>query len=102
MNPTFEAVAAVLTDQFHVEPGKISPDAPLQSLGLDSLGLMEFVFAIEDRFELRIPEERLDPRQAELTLTDLCEALDEARALQPAAGSKGAADVSAADVPAAG
>ena len=55
MNPTFEVVRSALTQQFHVEPGKISPDAPLQSLGLDSLGLMEFVFAIEDRFDCGSP-----------------------------------------------
>jgi len=77
---TFEVVASTLQGQFQVEREKIAPEAPLQSLGLDSLALMEFVFAIEDRFELRIPEERLDPRQAELTLADLCEALEEAQA----------------------
>ena len=77
---TFEVVAAVLQGQFQVEREKIAAEAPLQSLGLDSLALMEFVFAIEDRFELRIPEERLDPRQAELTLADLCDALEEAQA----------------------
>ena len=79
MSPhTFEIVASVLTEQFHVEAEKISPQSALQALGLDSLSLMEFVFAIEDRFELRIPEERLDPRQASLTLADVCQALDEA------------------------
>ena len=84
MNPhTFEVVADVLQQQFHVEPEKIAPDASLQALGLDSLSLMEFVFAIEDRFELRIPEERLDPRQSELTLADLCRALDEGLAARP-------------------
>lgn len=84
MNPqTFEVVAEVLQQQFHVEPEKIAPERSLQALGLDSLSLMEFVFAIEDRFELRIPEERLDPRQSQLTLTDLCAALDEGVANRP-------------------
>ena len=32
---------------------------------------MEFVFAVEDRFDVRIPEERLDPRQAGVTLEQL-------------------------------
>jgi acyl carrier protein len=77
-NTTFDAVQAVLTEQFHVEADKIRPEAELQSLGLDSLSLMEFVFAIEDHFSLRIPEDQLDPRQANLTLTDLCHALDRA------------------------
>ncbi|MDE1928633.1 MAG: acyl carrier protein [Burkholderiales bacterium] len=75
--PTIEVVADVLQEQFHVERGLIAPEATLQSLGLDSLTLMEFVFAIEDRFDLRIPEDRLDPRQATLTLGDLCKALEE-------------------------
>ena len=79
MSPnTFEAVRSVLIEQFHVEPEKISPQSALQALGLDSLSLMEFVFAIEDHFKLRIPEEKLDPRQTELTLADVCKALDEA------------------------
>ena len=29
---------------------------------------MEFVFAVEDRFSVRIPEDKLDPRQAGVTL----------------------------------
>ena len=39
---------------------------------------MEFVFAVEDRFDVRIPEERLDPRQAGVTLEQLALLLDEA------------------------
>ena len=79
--PTFDAVVGVLTQQFHVEPERIQPQTALADLGLDSLSLMEFVFAIEDHFTLRIPEDKLDPRQADLTLADLCRALDEAIAL---------------------
>lgn len=37
---------------------------------------MEFVFAVEDAFHLRIPEERLDPREAGITLQRLCEVID--------------------------
>jgi len=49
----------------------VKPDAAPEDLGLDSLALMEFVFAIEDAFQLRIPEERLDPRQGGITLQHL-------------------------------
>ena len=41
---------------------------------------MEFVFAVEDRFDVRIPEDRLDPRQAGVTLEQLATLLDEAAA----------------------
>ena len=72
----FDVVAGILTDEFDVDAARVRPDATLVSLGLDSLALMEFVFAVEDRFRTRIPEERLDPRQAGLTLARLVDALD--------------------------
>jgi acyl carrier protein len=81
--PTFDAVAAVLVEKFHVEAAGLQPESTLESLGLDSLALMEFVFAVEDRFDVRIPEERLDPRQAGVTLEQLAGLLDEAVAARP-------------------
>ena len=71
----FDGVAGILTDRFDVDNDRVRPDATLVSLGLDSLALMEFVFAVEDRFQTRIPEERLDPRQAGLTLERVVDAL---------------------------
>ena len=79
MNPsTFAAVSSVLVEQFHVDIAAVQPEAALDQLGLDSLALMEFVFAVEDRFAVRIPEDRLDPRQAGVTLAQLATLLDEA------------------------
>ena len=76
--PTFAAISSVLVEKFKVDAAKLQPDTPLEQLGLDSLALMEFVFAVEDRFDVRIPEERLDPRQAGVTLEQLALLLDEA------------------------
>ncbi len=85
--PSYAAVEQLLRGDFRVEPERIRPLARLAELGLDSLALMEFVFAVEDRFSLRIPDDRLDPRQAGLTLADLCRALDEVIACRPAAAA---------------
>ena len=81
---TFDAIAGVLTQQFHVEPEKISPQASLHALGLDSLSLMEFRVRRRRPFRTAHSEERLDPRQRSLTLADLCAALDEALAARTA------------------
>jgi acyl carrier protein len=75
---TFDAMSLILAEKFHVDPARVQPQSTLETLGLDSLGLMEFVFAVEDRFDVRIPEERLDPRQAGTTLEQLASLLDEA------------------------
>jgi acyl carrier protein len=87
--PTFAAISSVLVEKFKVDAAKLQPDTPLEQLGLDSLALMEFVFAVEDRFDVRIPEERLDPRQAGVTLDRLAALIDEAVAARP--GSDAAA-----------
>jgi len=75
---TFDAIFAVLVEQFKVDAAAVQPQVALDQLGLDSLALMEFVFAVEDRFDVRIPEDRLDPRQAGVTLEQLALLLDEA------------------------
>ena len=77
-SPTFAAISAVLIEQFHLEAGAVGPQVALEQLGLDSLALMEFVFAVEDRLGVRIPEDRLDPRQAGVTLEQFALLLDEA------------------------
>jgi acyl carrier protein len=77
-SPTFETISNILENDFQVTRADIRPDRPLVELGLDSLALMEFVFAVEDAFHLRIPEDKLDPREAGITLQRICEVIEEA------------------------
>lgn len=79
-NLTFNSIAALLEKDFQVDPALIEPGVVLTELGLDSLALMEFVFAVEDAFHLRIPEDKLDPREAGITLGKLCAVIEEASA----------------------
>jgi len=76
-SPTFNTIAGILRSDFKVDAAAIQPATTLTDLGLDSLALMEFVFAVEDAFHLRIPEEQLDPREAGITLQRLCEVIDD-------------------------
>ncbi len=75
---TFETIRTILENDFQVDPAEIRPDRPLAELGLDSLALMEFVFAVEDAFHLTIPEDKLDPRQAGITLQRMCDVIEQA------------------------
>ena len=76
---TFTIISTILVQKFHTPAVLIKHDTPLIELGLDSLTLMEFVFAVEDSFGLRIPEEKLDPREVGITLINLCSVIDELR-----------------------
>lgn len=94
-SPTFNSIATILETDFKVEHSAISPATALSDLGLDSLALMEFVFAVEDAFHLRIPEDRLDPREAGITLQRLCEVID-----AESSGTAAARPAQPAEVPA--
>ncbi|MDB5829299.1 MAG: phosphopantetheine-binding protein [Variovorax sp.] len=85
---TFDRFASILEKDFRADPLLVLPSTALAELGLDSLALMEFVFAVEDEFELRIPEDRLDPREAGITLQRLCEVIDELVAARPEPATK--------------
>jgi acyl carrier protein len=86
----YDEIAQVLTSKFQVDSAHVRPDATLESLGLDSLTLMEFVFALEDHFSVRVPEDKLDPRQAGVTLEHLAKLLDDELAVPPASSVRAA------------
>ena len=50
-----EKVIRILADQALLDPQDISPDKTLQDLGIDSLGLVESIFAIEEAFDIAVP-----------------------------------------------
>ncbi|NBO58548.1 MAG: acyl carrier protein [Chitinophagia bacterium] len=70
----------LLINQFGVDAQIIEPGVAVADMGLDSLTLMEFIFAAEDAFSLRIPEDKLNPQQANLTLGAICQVIDGMRA----------------------
>ena len=62
--PTKEEIAAeaksIFCKTLKLEPDRIQPDSRLQEdLDLDSLDMIEVVYEVEDRFDVQIPEERV-------------------------------------------
>ena len=47
---------------FGIAEDKLLPGATLESLGLDSLAVIEFLFQIEDQFHIQIPDQASPPR----------------------------------------
>ena len=48
-------VIQIIAEQAVLEPGDVTPDATLEDLGIDSLGLVEAIFAIEEAFDISVP-----------------------------------------------
>ena len=75
-SPTFNTIAAILEQDFHVPAARLQPDVALTELGLDALSQLELVFAVEDAFRLRIPGAVLGPDHGTITLHRLCELVE--------------------------
>jgi acyl carrier protein len=53
-----ERIRGVVARQLGVEQSEVLPDASLQEdLGADSLELVELLMALEDEFDIEVPEE---------------------------------------------
>ncbi|MDB5966922.1 MAG: acyl carrier protein [Polaromonas sp.] len=52
----------IFAETFGITEEKLLPGATLESLGLDSLAVIEFLFQIEDRFGVQIPDQANPPR----------------------------------------
>ncbi|WP_395540153.1 phosphopantetheine-binding protein [Neotabrizicola sp. sgz301269] len=59
-----EKVIGILAAQALISPQDIAVEATVESLGLDSLGLVEAIFAIEEEFDIAIPFDPADPSEA--------------------------------------
>jgi acyl carrier protein len=54
---TRERLAKILVQRYKLDPALLTPDQPLGSLGIDSLGMVEMLFFIEDEFDVHLPSE---------------------------------------------
>ncbi len=52
----------LFAETFGIAEDKLLPGATLESLGLDSLAVIEFLFQIEDKFQIQIPDQANPPR----------------------------------------
>ena len=52
----------LFAETFGIAEDKLLPGATLESLGLDSLAVIEFLFQIEDQFHIQIPDQANPPR----------------------------------------
>ena len=76
-----EQVIANLAEQAVLDTSDVSLDATLAALGLDSLGLVETIFAIEERFDISVPFNANDPAQSGFDLSSVASIIAAVQAL---------------------
>ncbi len=57
-------IIAIIAEQAVLEPSEVKLTSTPEDLGVDSLGLVETVFAIEEEFDISIPFNANDPGES--------------------------------------
>lgn len=66
-----EKVIAILAEQAVLDVADVTMDSTMESLGLDSLGLVESIFAIEEAFDISVPFNANDPGQTDFDISSV-------------------------------
>lgn len=56
---TLARIKALAAEEFSLDADRLDPAAPLDSLGIDSLSFIEFMFKIEEEFGVTVSDEDL-------------------------------------------
>jgi acyl carrier protein len=65
---TLARIKQLAVKEFSINPDALDPNAPLDSLGIDSLSFIEFMFKVEEEFGVSVSDEELKSIK---TLADL-------------------------------
>lgn len=57
---THDRLAHILAGEYNLPKEKLLPEARLEDLGVDSLGVMELLFKIEDEFGIQVPTDQTE------------------------------------------
>ena len=82
---TLQELQALIQDKFDIDAAAIDPQESLREKGLDSLTIVEFVFDVEDRYKISLPDQSDDIE----TLQGLANAVDQALAEKAASEGQG-------------
>lgn len=73
-------VKELFVENFEINAEGLGPDTPINSLGLDSLDKIEFMFELENEFNIRIPDREVKI----LTIQDMVDVINRFTAEQNA------------------
>lgn len=71
-----EKVIEIIAEQAVLEPSDVKMDHTLEDLGIDSLGLVESIFAIEEAFDISVPFNANDPSESDFDISSVSAIID--------------------------
>lgn len=92
-----DKVIAIIAEQAVLDVADVQLSSTLESLGIDSLGLVESIFAIEEAFDVSVPFNANQPDKSDFDLSSVAAIISAVEKLiaekpiaeKPVAGAKG-------------
>jgi acyl carrier protein len=64
-------VIAIIAEQAVLDVAQVKPEMRLDELGIDSLGRVEAIFAIEESFDITVPFNANEPGKSDFDMTSV-------------------------------
>lgn len=66
-----DKIISIIAHEAMLEPSQVRPEMTLEEIGLDSLGLVEMIFAIEETFGVSVPFNANEPGESLFDITSV-------------------------------
>ena len=66
-----DQIISIIAREAVLEPAEVRPEMTLEDLGLDRLGLVEMIFAIEETFGVSVPFNANEPAQTDFDISSV-------------------------------
>jgi acyl carrier protein len=66
-----DKVLEIIAEQAVIDVSDVSLDQTLDDLGIDSLGLVESIFAIEEAFDIQVPFNANEPQESDFDISSV-------------------------------
>lgn len=70
-----DRVIRIIADQAMIEPSDVSVTDTMQDLGIDSMGLVECIFALEEEFDIEVPFNANEPEKSDFDISSVASVL---------------------------
>ena len=71
-----DKIIVIIAEQAVLETSDVTLDSTLEDLGIDSLGLVESIFAIEEEFDITVPFNANEPSNSDFDITSVSKIIE--------------------------
>lgn len=66
-----QKVIGIIAEQAMLDPSDVTPQSTLEGLGVDSMGVVEAIFSIEEAFDITVPFNANDPAETDFDISSV-------------------------------